>query len=579
MFRLFRYLRGYVKESVVGPLFKMLEACFELFVPIVMANMIDVGIKNSDTGYIWRQCALLISLGVLGFACSITAQYYAAKASMGLGTALREELFSHMNRLSYTELDQIGTPTLVTRITSDVNQVQTSVNLLLRLFLRSPFLVVGAVVMAYMISHKLTVIFLIAVPLIGLSIFAIVRVTIPIYRRAQESLDRVMRQTRENYTGARVVRAFSRQKEEMAAFSETSLELRKIQMNAGRISALMNPITYVLVNLAIIAILMQSGREVDRGFLSQGEVIALVNYMNQILIALVALANLIITVTRGWASAGRINEIFDTCPSMTDDGNKEQFTEKSAPAVSFEKVSFTYARDKAPSLCQISFCADQGETIGVIGGTGSGKTTLINLIPRFYDASEGKVLVMGHETKEYPFWQLRKMIGIVPQKAVLFAGTIRENMCWRKPDATDEEIWEALSIAQAREFVESKPDGLKEHVAAGGRNFSGGQRQRLTIARALVGSPKILILDDSASALDYATDAALRKAIRENTKGCTVFLVSQRASAVRHADQILVLEDGTLAGTGTHEELLENCRVYREICQSQFSGEEVETSE
>lgn len=577
MRRLLIYLKGYVKESVIAPLFKMLEACFELFVPVVTARIIDVGIKNGDISYIWRQCAILIALGVIGLTCSLTAQYFSAKASLGFGTNLRRDLFRHINSLSYTELDVIGTPTLVTRITSDANQVQTGVNLFLRLFLRSPFIVVGAVVMAFSISVKMTVIFLITVPLIALAIFMIVKLTLPIYKRVQHILEKVVLLTRENYTGARVVRAFSREEDEKAEFIENHQDWRSTQIRAGRISALMSPLTYVLVNLAIIAILLAGGRQVNVGQLTQGEIIALINYMNQILLALVALANLIITVTRAWASAIRVNEIFEQkstmeAPLLSEYGGSQADCEE---AVCFEHVDFSYANVQTLALTDISFCAKKGQTIGIIGGTGSGKTTLVNLIPRFYDAVQGQVRVNGVPVSSYPYEKLRGRIGIVPQKSVLFSGTIRENMCWGKPDATDEEIWRALEIAQAKDFVEKKSGGLLEPVAAGGKNFSGGQRQRLCIARALVGSPEILILDDSASALDFATDAALRQAIRKETGNMTTFLVSQRAATVQGADQILVLEEGELVGIGTHQELLQECEVYREICQSQFSKEEV----
>lgn len=589
MKKLLKYLKGYGKQSIIAPLFKMLEACFELFVPIVTARIIDIGIKNADNPYIWRQCAVLVALGVIGLACSLTAQFFAARASMGFGTNLRKDLYAHINSLSYTELDKIGTPTLVTRITSDVNQVQTGVNLFLRLFLRSPFIVVGAVVMAFSISVKMTVIFLVAVPLIALAIFVIVKLTIPIYKKVQNTLDRVVLLTRENYTGARVVRAFSRQEDEKKAFADTNETLMGIQLQAGKISALMNPITYVLVNLAIIAILLAGGREVMVGSLTQGEVIALVNYMNQILIALVALANLIITVTKAWASAIRVNEVFAEKSSMeegsymkiekktavredAEHGNREKIEKAS---VIFENVTFSYAGSREPSLQNVSFTIEKGQTVGVIGGTGSGKSTLVNLIPRFYDVQEGRVLVDGRPVQDYSFEALRSNIGIVPQKSVLFTGTIRENMRWSDEHATDAEIWEALEIAQAKEFVEAKAGKLDEMSLTGGRNFSGGQRQRLCIARALVGKPEILILDDSASALDFATDAALRKAIKEKTKGMTTFLVSQRVATVRYADQIIVLDDGEVAGIGTHDKLLQECSVYREICQSQLSKEEV----
>ena len=585
MKKLLIYMKGYWREAVIAPLFKMLEASFELLVPLVMAKIIDVGIRTQDVGYIWRMCALMIFLGVLGLTCSLTAQYFAAKSSMGFGTALREALFAHINQFSYSELDVIGTPTLVTRMTSDINQAQAGVNLVLRLFLRSPFIVVGAVFMAMTISVRLTVIFLVAVPLISLAIFLIVKITIPLYRKVQNTLDQVVRHTRENYVGARVVRAFSRQASETEQFEASSRELKGIQLQAGRISALMNPITYVLVNLAIIAILQAGSYSVDGGEITQGELTALINYMSQILLALVALAYLIITVTRATASALRINEVFLHEPSMREGSLSETITAgneaamkagEAAPKVAFRDVTFSYPGAQEPALSHISFTAMAGETIGIIGGTGSGKSTLVNLIPRFYDAASGQVAVDGQDVKDYTFAGLRRKIGMVPQKAVLFLGTIRQNMCWRVPEASEEEIWEALTLAQAREVVEGKPQGLEARVLAGGKNFSGGQRQRLTIARALTGRPEILVLDDSASALDFATDAALRRALKQGTKDMTVFLVSQRAATVREADKILVLDDGELVGQGTHRELLESCPVYREICLSQFSKEEVE---
>lgn len=573
MRKLLIYLKSYRKESIIAPLFKMLEASFELLVPVVMANIIDIGIRNRDQSYIWNMCWLMIGLGVLGLVCSLTAQYFAAKAALGFGTALRKDMYHHINRLSYTELDMIGTPTLVTRMTSDINQVQTGVNMVLRLFLRSPFIVVGAVVMAFTISVKMTVIFLVAVPLIGLAIYLIIRLTIPIYKKAQAILDKIVRITRENYVGARVVRAFSRQEDEMEEFRNTSEGLKKTQLFAGKLSALMNPITYVLVNLAILCILWAGGHQVQEGSITQGQVVALVNYMNQILLALVALANLIIAFTRATACAIRVNEVFSIKTSM-EEGSGEEGSSK-APKVVFDHVSFTYAKAQEPSLSDISFTARAGETIGIIGGTGSGKSTLVNLIPRFYDAQEGSVFVDGTDVKKYSYQALRGKIGIVPQKAVLFMGTIRENLQWRKKDTSDREIWKALTIAQGKEVVEKKAKQLDDPVETGGRNFSGGQRQRLTIARALVGEPEILILDDSASALDFATDAALRRSIRRETGGMTVFIVSQRAATVKTADKILVLDDGKLAGCGTHETLIKSCEVYREICLSQFSQEEV----
>ncbi len=575
MKKLLRYLKGYEKETILAPLFKMLEAAFELIVPLVVAGIVDVGIKNHDTVYIWRMCAVMVLLGVIGLVCSLTAQYFSAKAAMGFSTALRDDLFAHISRLSYRELDKLGTPTLVTRITSDINQAQTGVNLVLRLFLRSPFIVAGAVIMAFTINLQVAVIFVTAVPLISLVIYLIMKWTVPIYKKVQSSLDRISLITRENHVGARVVRAFGRQAEENADFSETNNEYTRIQIAAGKISALLNPATYVIMNLSIVAILWFGSRQVYVGVLTQGEVVALVNYMSQILLALLALANLIVAVTKALASAARLNEVFDTQPTLTDEGSIPQ-TEKAAEArVEFRNVTFAYAGTQEPALSGISFTAAPGETVGIIGGTGCGKSTLVNLIPRFYDITEGKILVDGNPVQDYPFAQLRSKVGMVPQRAVLFKGTIRENMKWGREDATEQEIDKALAIAQAKEFVESKPEKLDTMVSQGGANLSGGQRQRLTIARALVGMPEILIMDDSASALDFATDAALRHALREQTEGMTVFLVSQRATSIKQADKILVLDDGCLAGVGTHQELLQACEVYREICLSQLSEQEV----
>lgn len=576
MKRLLKYLKGYEKETILAPLFKMLEATFELIVPLVVAGIVDVGIKNRDTEYIWRACILMVALGLIGLVCSLTAQYFSARAAMGFSTGLRKDMFSHIGRLSYKELDRLGTPTLITRITSDINQAQAGVNLVLRLFLRSPFIVAGAVVMAFTINVKVAVIFVVAVPLISVVLYAIMKWTVPIYKKVQASLDKISLLTRENHVGVRVVRAFGRQKEEMAAFSETNNEYTKTQITAGKISALLNPATCVIMNFAVMGILWLGGKEVNSGNLTQGDVVALVNYMSQILIALVALANLIVAVTKALASAGRINEVFDTLPGLTDEGAKEQTVRAGAPAVEFSDVTFTYEDAKAPSLSHISFQVMPGETVGIIGGTGCGKSTLVNLIGRFYDAQEGEVRVNGNPVKNYPFSQLRRKVGMVPQQAVLFKGTIRENMRWGKEDASEKEIFHALSVAQAEEFVRKKPEGLNTMISQGGTNLSGGQRQRLTIARALVGEPEILILDDSASALDFATDAALRRAIRKETGKMTVFLVSQRASSVRQADKILVLDDGELAGVGTHQQLFESCQVYREICLSQLSEEEME---
>lgn len=576
MRRLFRYLKGYEKETVIAPLFKMLEACFELLVPLVVARIVDEGIQNADLPFIWRQCGLLVLLAVVGMASSLTAQYFAAKSALGFGTALRRDLFAHINTLSHTELDRMGTPTLVTRMTSDVNQVQNGLNMTLRLLLRSPFIVIGAILMALTISPVLTLWFLGITAVISLVIWAIMRATVPIYHDAQTTLDRVTQLTRENYVGARVVRAFSRQKDEMAGFAAANDRLRDVQLAAGRISALMNPITYLIVNLGAIAILWHGGRQVDAGALTQGEVMALLNYLSQILLNLLRIADLVIIMTRAVASAVRVSEVLATPTTMPDPAAPELDAVPGAPAVAFEDVGFAYAGAGAPSLTGVTLAAAPGETIGVIGGTGSGKTTFVSLIPRFYDATGGRVLLFGHDVRRYEFAQLRRMIGVVPQKAVLFTGTIRDNMRWAKPNATDEEIWAALEIAQAAEFVRAKPGGLDAPVETAGRNFSGGQRQRLTIARALVGRPAVLILDDSSSALDFATDAALRRALREKTDGMTVVIVSQRAAAVQRADEILVLDDGALVGCGEHAALLDSCPVYKEICLSQLSREEVE---
>ena len=575
MRKLLRYIKGYEKQAILAPLFKMLEACFELFVPLVVAGIIDTGIKNADTVYIWQRCGLLVLLAAVGLTCSLTAQYFSATAALGFGTALRRDLFRHIDTLSYSELDGIGTPTLVTRMTSDINQVQNGVNLTLRLLLRAPFIVLGALVMAFSISPRLTVLFLVVTAMISLIIWGIMRTTMPIYRDAQNHLDRVTLLTRENYVGARVVRAFARQPDELAAFVQTNDRLKAIQTKAGRISALMNPLTYLVVNLGIIAILVRGGQQVNTGALTQGQILALINYMSQILISLLRLADLVISVTRALASGARVNEILNTRTTMPDPAAAELPLQQAAPAVSFDGVTFSYRCAGAPSLTDVSFAAQNGETVGVIGGTGSGKTTLVNLAARFYDADTGSVKLFGHDVKEYSFTQLRRMVGIVPQQAVLFTGTIRDNMQWAAPGADDDAIWRALEIAQAADFVRSKPGMLDAPVETAGRNFSGGQRQRLTIARALVPQPKILILDDSASALDFATDAALRKAIHEKTKGMTVFIVSQRAASVQRADHILVLDDGHLVGDAPHAELLKTCEVYKEICLSQLSREEV----
>lgn len=573
MFKLIKYLKGYTLQSILAPLFKFLEAGFELAVPIVMANIIDVGVKNGDEAYIYKMGLILVLLGVLGLAASVTAQYFSAKAALGFGTALRRDFYKHLNTLSHSEIDKIGTSSMITRITNDINQAQTGVNMFLRLFLRSPFIVLGAIVMCLTVNVELTLIFGVAAPVIGLIVYLIMTKTIPKYKWIQGKLDKVSLLTRENLSGVRVIRAFSRQKNEKEDFDFETSELLKAQVRVGRISALLNPLTFAVVNLAIAAILWFGGGSVDSGAITQGELIALVNYMNQILLALIALANLIIILTRAGASAARVNDILNIRSSVTDEGNTECSPVPGAPSVEFRSVAFAYHKDK-PSVENISFSLKQGETVGIIGGTGSGKTTLVNLIPRFYDVTDGEILIDGINVKKYPLGQLRKKIGIVPQRAILFKGTIRSNMKWGKSDAGDDEIWQALETAQAADFVRKLPDGLDSKVEQGGRNFSGGQRQRLTIARAVIMRPDILILDDSASALDFATDAALRSALAKDISGTSVFIVSQRASGIKNADMIIVLDDGNPVGIGKHGELFENCSVYREICLSQMSESE-----
>ena len=561
MFRLAKYLKHYKIQSIFGPLFKLIEACFELAVPLIMADIIDTGIRNEDASYILWRGGILVLLGVLGLTCSLTAQYFAAKASVGFGQELRTALFKHINTLSYTEIDKLGSHTLVTRMTSDINQAQTGVNMILRLFLRSPFIVLGSVIMAFTISVRLTLIFLIISPALAFVIYKIMTSTIPRYKKVQKTLDKTNLMTSENLVGTRV--------------EKNAEELYKMQVAAGKISAIMNPATYVLVNLAIAAILWFGGKSVDTGSISQGEVIALLNYMNQILLALLAVALLVTNITKMYACAGRINEVFDVHTSVSDEGSSPVSEKSGSPRVEFRNVSFRYSGSGEDTLEDISFTAQKGETVGIIGGTGSGKTSVINLIPRFYDVSQGSVLVDGTDVKSYPFSQLRHKMGIVPQKAVLFKGSVRDNMRWRDENATDEDIWQALEIAQAKDFVEQKQGQLDFEILQQGKNLSGGQRQRLTIARALVGKPEILILDDSASALDLVTDAALRRAIAEKTQGMTVFIVSQRISSIRSADKIIVLEDGRIAGIGTHSELYKSCGVYKEICLSQLSEKEV----
>lgn len=576
------YLKDYKKESIIGPLFKLLEATFELIVPVIMARIIDIGIKNQDMLYIWKMGAVLVIFGILGLTCSLLAQYFAAKAAVGFGTALRHDLFWHIENLSHAEVDKAGSSTLVVRMTSDVNQVQSGVNLVLRLFLRSPFIVVGALVMAFTINWKAAMVFVVTVPLLAFVIYGIMVITIPLYKKVQRELDEVLLTTRENLTGVRVIRAFRTQKLERETFEHKSDVLMAIQMHVGKISASLNPLTYIIVNAGIIAVIWFGGIQVNVGDMTQGEVIALVNYMTQTLLALVALANLIITFTKALASAGRINEVFAMKPGIVDGNEKEsavQQTEEPKTAVSMEDVTFYYQKSKEPALDHISFTAKKGETIGIIGGTGSGKSTLVSLIPRFYDVTEGRVFVNGKDVREYKVENLRSKVGMVPQKAVLFHGTIRDNMKMGREDASDEEIFAALKTAQALEIVENKPGKLDTVLSEGGKNLSGGQRQRLTIARALVRNPEVLILDDSASALDFATDANLRKAIAEDTNDMTVFIVSQRAASIMHADKIIVLDDGQMVGYGTHQELLKQCEVYQEICYSQFSKEEVQDHE
>ena len=575
MKQLIKYLRKYKLESVLGPLFKMLEASFELFVPLIMARMIDVGIKNRDTSYILKMGGVLVLLGLVGLVCSLTAQYFAAKAAVGFGTALRNDLFAHINHLSYSDQDRMGTATLITRMTSDVNQVQSGLNLALRLLLRSPFIVFGAMIMAFTVNVPAAMVFVAAIPALSVVVFGIMTVSMPLYKKVQKQLDQVTLATRENLAGVRVIRAFNRQQYEMARFDEANDQLVKLQVFVGKISALMNPVTYVMINLAIVAVIWISGKQVESGIITQGETVALVNYMSQILVELIKLANLIISISKALACAGRINAVFAEKSSIVDPVGAVPVDSDGPAKIKFNHVFFSYQQAREDSLSDLVFSILKGQTVGIIGGTGSGKTSLVNLIARFYDVREGAVLVDGVDVRSYPLAGLREKIGMVPQKAVLFQGTLRENMQWGKKDATDEEIYQALAVAQAKEFVDGKEQGLELYIGQNGKNLSGGQRQRLTIARALVRQPEILIMDDSASALDFATDARLRQAIRENTADMTVLIVSQRASSLKAADQIIVMDDGKIAGCGTHEELMASCEVYREICLSQLSKEEV----
>lgn len=569
------YMKKYGKESILAPLFKMLEAMFDLLVPLVVANIINTGIAARDTGYILGQCGLLILMALVGLACSFTAQYFAARAAIGTATGLRHQLMEHIQKLSFTELDTIGVSTLITRMTADVNQVQNGVNMFLRLFLRSPFIVIGAMIMAFTIDWGAASIFVIAIPVLAVIVFGVMKLTSPMYKQVQQKLDAVTGATRETLTGVRVVRAFGREEAEAERFARANGELNAAQLKVGRIAALMNPLTYVVVNLGLIAILYVGADKVNNSTLLSGDVVALINYMSQILVELVKLANLIVLLTRAIASMGRVAAVLDTETSMSYP-EKSAHAESADETVRFDHVSLTYKGAGDESITDISFRAMKGQTIGVIGGTGSGKSTLVNLIPRFYDATKGEIRLMGRPIADWPHAELRDRVAVVMQRAQLFKGTIRSNLLYGDMKATDEDLWAALETAQAAEFVRQKPDQLDEAVEQGGRNLSGGQKQRLTIARALASKPDILILDDSASALDYATDAALRKALRQLPETTTTFIVSQRTSSIRHADQILVLDDGELVGCGTHDELLESCEVYREIHESQFRNDHAE---
>lgn len=570
MKHLYPYLRRFRKESILAPLFKMLEATFDLLVPMVVADIIKVGIANGDTTYIWTRCGLLVLMALIGLLCSFTAQYFAARAAIGTSTGLRHELMAHIQSLSFSELDTLGVSTLITRMTSDVNQVQNGLNMFLRLFLRSPFIVAGAMIAAFTIDTQIALIFLAAIPVLAVIVFGIMRITSPMYKTVQSRLDAVTGATRENLSGVRVVRAFGREDAEEENFVQQNGSLNAMQLKVGRIAALMNPLTYVVVNLGIIGILYFGANKIGSGALLSGDVVALANYMSQILVELVKLANLVVLLTRAIASMGRVSQVLDTPSTMAFPEKPVSADAASDVAVAFDHVSLRYQGAGAESLSDVTFTAKKGQTIGVIGGTGSGKTTLVSLIPRFYDATKGQVTLLGQPITAYSKEELNRHVAVVMQKAQLFKGTIRSNLLWGNENATDEELWHALSIAQSEDFVRQKPGKLDDPVEQGGRNLSGGQRQRLTIARALVGHPDILILDDSASALDYATDAALRKALRTLPAETTLFIVSQRTSSLRHADQIIVLDDGHVVGIGTHDALMQTCEVYREIHESQF---------
>lgn len=578
MLKFARFLKQFKREVLIGPVFKLTEAVFELIVPLVMAQIIDVGIANGDRGYVLRMGGVMVLLGLVGLGCALICQYCAARASQGFGTVLRSEMFRHINTLSHGEIDQIGTPSLITRITNDVNQLQLAVAMLIRLVVRAPFLVIGATVMALLLDWKLACIFFVAAPLMALVLYLVMSRSIPFYRIIQKKLDRISLITRENLSGVRVIRAFSRQEKEKERFAQASEDQMSTSIAVGRISALLNPLTSAIINLAIAAVIWFGGFRVDVGGMTQGEVIAFVNYLNQILLAMIVVANLVVIFTKAAASATRVDEVLELHPSIVNRVSRPAQEVEGSPEIAFDAVSFAYPDAGAYSLSDISFTVARGQTLGIIGGTGCGKSTLVNLIPRFYEVSEGSIKVDGVDVRDYPMEQLRGKVGIVPQRAVLFSGTLRQNMQWRKQDATDEEIWQALETAQAASFVRKMPDGLDSVILQGGKNLSGGQKQRLTIARALVGEPEILILDDSASALDFATDAALRRAIAkfsaERGNRMTTIIVSQRANTVRYADQIVVLDDGKAAGIGTHEQLLESCQTYREIYWSQNERQE-----
>lgn len=574
MKKLLYFMKDYKKESVLAPLFKMLEAFFELFVPLVVASIIDDGIVPKDSGHIIRMCLLLLVLAAVGLTCSITAQYFAAKSAVGAATGIRYELFTHIQTLGYEEMDMVGTSTLITRMTSDINQVQNGINLVLRLFLRSPFIVFGAMIMAFTIDVKAAMIFVVAIILLSIVVFGVMFITKPLYKKVQSGLDTILGTTRENLTGVRVIRAFHQEQAEYNKFLAENEELTSLQKFAGKISGLTNPLTFIIINFAILVLIHTGAVRVSLGTLSQGQVVALYNYMSQILVELIKLANLIISVTKAMACFNRIQDVFHIEPSMKEGTKTVAAAGNTTPAVEFKNVSFTYAGGGDHAVENISFKAMPGQTIGISGGTGSGKSTLVNLIPRFYDVSEGEVDIAGKNVQDYTYGSLRNTISVVPQKAQLFAGTIRDNLTFGCPDATEEQIEEALAISQAKEFVDTKEGRLDAKIEQGGKNLSGGQRQRLTLARALVPQSDILIMDDSASALDYATDARLRKAIQDMKRKPTVFIVSQRTSSIQNADMILVLDDGKIAGQGTHEQLLKSCNIYREIYETQFKKEE-----